>query len=112
MAKNVKDAAYISSGYRGKDASDNYSSAILSVPDYVAACNTSSLVGKRIGIPRNAIPDNLKNGPSLIAFEAAVSTLEQAGAIIVDNTNHTLPPYSFEDQDFIIFAEFATDLQQ
>lgn len=112
MAKTVKDAAYVLQAIAGKDAGDNYTSAIPSVPDYVAACNVSSLIGKRIGIPRNAIPDNLRNGPGLIAFEAAVSVLKQAGAIIVDNTNYTLPPYSFEDQDFILFADFATNLPQ
>lgn len=112
MAKTVKDAAYVLQAIVGRDAGDNYTSAIPSVPDYVAACNTSNLVGKRIGIPRNAIPDNLRYGPSLIAFEAAISTLKRAGAIVVDNTNYTLPPYSFEDQDFILFADFATDLSQ
>lgn len=110
MAKTVKDAAYVLQGIAGRDAADNYTSAIPSIPDYVAACNISSLIGKRIGIPRNAIPENLRTGPGLIAFEAAVSTLKQAGAIIVDNTNYTLPPYSFEAQDFILFADFATDL--
>lgn len=112
IAKTVKDAAYVLQAIAGRDAGDNYTFAIPSVPDYVAACNTSSLIGRRIGIPRNAIPENLKNGPNLIAFEAAINTLKEAGAIIVDNTNYTLPPFSFEDQDFILQADFAIDLPQ
>lgn len=112
MARTVKDAAYVLHAIAGRDASDNYTSTIPSVPDYVAACNTSSLVGKRIGIPRNAIPPNLRTGPSLTAFEAAVKILKQAGAIVVDNTNYTLPVFSFETQDFILNADFATNVQQ
>ena len=110
MTKTVKDAAYVLQSIAGRDAGDNYTSNSI-VSDYIAACNTSSLVGKRIGIPRNAIPPGTAE-PLLTAFEAALEILKQAGAIVVDNTNYTLPPFSFEEQDFILFADFATDISQ
>ncbi len=112
ITKTVKDAAYVLHAIAGRDAHDNYTFTIPSVPDYVAACNTSSLVGKRIGIPRNAIPPDLRSGDSLAAFEAAVKILKEAGAIVVDNTNYTVPPFSFESQDFILFADFAINVAE
>ena len=110
IAKSVKDAAYVLQAIAGRDVDDNYTSTIPSIPDYAAACNASSLVGKRIGIPRNAIPSDLRASPVLAAFEAAINVLKQAGAIVIENTNYTLPAFSFETQDFLLQADFATDL--
>ncbi len=130
MAKTVKDVAYVLQAIAGKDASDNYTSVIpfSSVPNYVEACNISSLVGKRIGIPRNAILSEFSSGFSLAAFEAAIAVLKQAGAIIVDNANFTLPVLVNADAstadntsslsitatelEFIIGVDFATNLPQ
>ncbi|KAH7397394.1 amidase signature domain-containing protein [Pyrenochaeta sp. MPI-SDFR-AT-0127] len=98
MARTVKDAAYILQAIIGPDQYDNYTTAIpwasntsnSSVPDYVGACKINALEGKRIGIPRNAVGARTEAwGPIFDAFEAAVSILREAGAIIVDNTNYT-----------------------
>jgi amidase len=98
MARSVKDVAYILQAIVGPDQYDNYTSAIpwgsnstnATAPDYVAACKLDALAGKRIGIPRNAFGDRTEmTAPIFDAFEAALSVLREAGAIIVDNTNYT-----------------------
>ncbi|KIW07331.1 uncharacterized protein PV09_02181 [Verruconis gallopava] len=94
MARTVKDAAYVLQAIAGYDPSDNYTSAIPDsgrLPDYVAACNYSALLGARIGIPRNVIDllsDNT-TGPQTDAFERAIAVLRAAGATIVDDANFT-----------------------
>lgn len=96
IARTVKDAAYILQTIAGPDQYDNYTSAIpwanngSAVPDYVSACQFDALLGKRIGVPRNAIgtPDR-STAAVYDAFEAALIVLRHAGAIIVDNTNYT-----------------------
>ncbi len=130
MAKTVKDVAYVLQAIAGKDASDNYTSVIpfSSVPNYVEACNVSSLAGKRIGIPRNAILSEFSSGFCLAAFEAAIAVLKEAGAVIVDNANFTLPvlvnvdastadnqtssSITATELEFIIGVDFATNLPQ
>jgi amidase len=98
MARTVKDAAYVLQAIAGPDQYDNYTSAIpwagnntnITVPDYVAACQFDALLGKRIGVPRNAIGTRTNDSAPLYdAFEAALIVLRNAGAIIVDNTNYT-----------------------
>ncbi|KAF1912029.1 amidase signature domain-containing protein [Ampelomyces quisqualis] len=98
MARTVKDAAYILQAIAGPDQYDNYTSAIpwalntthYTVPNYVAACQFDALLGKRIGVPRNAIGTRSgTTAPIFDAFESALIVLRNAGAIIVDNTNYT-----------------------
>ena len=116
MARTVKDAAYLLQAIAGKDPNDNYTSAIPfdSLPDYVAACNYSSLRGKRIGIPRNVITPEPGDEPVLAAFEAAIQIIKRAGAIIVDNINIT--PYALDQylngnaSTIVLDADFVSDL--
>lgn len=95
MARTVKDAAYLLQAIAGPDQYDNYTSAIPwarngTVPDYPAACQFDALLGKRIGVPRNAIGTRGRNtGPIYDAFESALDVLRNAGAVIVENTNYT-----------------------
>ncbi|MCJ1468178.1 hypothetical protein MMC07_006806 [Pseudocyphellaria aurata] len=116
MARTVKDAAYILQAIAGKDVNDNYTSAIPfhTLPDYVAACNFSSLRGKRIGIPRNLILPQEGYEPILSAFEAALEVITNAGATIVDNTNITdyaLDQYLNSNSSLLVVeADFITDL--
>ena len=66
------------------------SAAPSQIPNYVAACNSSALYGKRIGVPRNILLNYTLYGPDLPnAFEDSLNVLRTAGAIIVDNTNFT-----------------------
>ncbi len=117
MARTVKDAAYVLQAIAGKDPLDNYTSAqpFDTPPDYVAACNFSSLRGKRIGIPRNLIDPTQEPDDSVVnAFNAAIKTIQAAGATIVDNTNITdfaLTTYNNGSTETIVLdADFVTDL--
>ena len=117
MARTVKDAAYVLQAIAGKDPLDNYTLAqpFDTPPDYVAACNFSSLRGARIGIPRNVIdPTQEPDNTVINAFNAAVQTLKNAGAIIIDNTNITayaLDQYNNGSAENIVLdADFVTDL--
>ncbi|KAK0516763.1 hypothetical protein JMJ35_001366 [Cladonia borealis] len=117
MARTVKDAAYVLQAIAGKDPNDNYTLAqpFDTPPDYVAACNFSSLRGARIGIPRNVIdPTQEPDNTVINAFNAAVETLKNAGAIIIDNTNITsyaLAQYNNGSAENIVLdADFVSDL--
>lgn len=116
MARTVKDAAYILQAIAGKDVNDNYTSAIPFnvLPDYVAACNSSSLRGKRIGIPRNLILSAEDSKTILSAFEAALGVIKNAGASIVDNTNVTdyaSDQYLYGNSSLVVLeADFVSNL--
>ncbi|KAL9605166.1 MAG: hypothetical protein Q9219_000100 [cf. Caloplaca sp. 3 TL-2023] len=116
MARTVKDAAYLLQAIAGKDPNDNYTLAqpFETPPDYVGACNYSSLRGKRIGIPRNVITEEEGDTPVLAAFESAVQTIRRAGATIVDNVNITayaLDQYLNSNSSIIVLeADFISDL--
>lgn len=116
MARTVKDAAYLLSAIAGKSPYDNYTAAIPfdRIPDYVAACNISTLRGKRIGVPRNLI--DLTSNPLAAAvipvFNTALEVLRAAGATVVEHTNFTgydamkVAPYG----DVILGADFISGL--
>ncbi len=116
MARTVKDAAYLLQAIAGKDAADNYTSAIPfdDLPDYVAACKFSALQGKRIGIPRNVITPSNTSGPILAAFAKSIDIIKAAGATIVDNTNFTA--YSAfrrsNTTSIVLDADFIVDLKK
>jgi amidase len=116
MARTVKDAAYILQAIAGMDPNDNYTSAIPydPLPDYVAACNFSALQGKRIGIPRNVIYQEMGDGPVLDAFTNAISIIEKAGATVIDNLNITayaLDQYlNGNTSGIVLDADFVSDL--
>ena len=116
MARTIKDAAYLLAAIAGKDPNDNYTSAIPfdTVPDYVGACDPAALQGKRIGIPRNVLPETEDRFPIIEAFNSAVSILQDAGAVIIDNTNFT----GYEElvtsgaPSIVLAADFITDLPE
>ncbi|KAL8994009.1 MAG: hypothetical protein Q9169_005908 [Polycauliona sp. 2 TL-2023] len=115
MARSVKDAAYLLQAIAGKDPDDNYTLAqpFENPPDYVGACNYSSLRGKRIGIPRNVIRSRQGNGPVLSAFDSAVGILRRAGATIVDAniTEFALDRSRNSNASSIVLdADFISDL--
>ena len=94
MARTVKDAAHLLQAIAGTDSADNYTLVIPNngkLPDYVAACQSSSLRGARIGVPRNVISTMARDPGSfeLTEFAKAIHVLKQAGATIVDPANFT-----------------------
>ncbi|KAI8931802.1 hypothetical protein NX059_011439 [Plenodomus lindquistii] len=120
MARTVKDAAYILQAIAGPDPTDNYTSAIpwasnssAAKPDYVAACTFDALIGARIGVPRNAIGRRTAtSAPILDAFEAALTVLRNAGAIIVENTNYTAYAQYLNStaEDTVLSGDFGPNL--
>jgi amidase len=118
MARTVKDAAYILQAIAGPDQYDNYTSAIPwarngTVPDYPAACQFDALLGKRIGVPRNAIGTRSSStAPIFDAFEAALEVLRNAGAIIVENTNYTAYASYLNSsaEDTVLSGDFGPNL--
>ena len=119
MARTVKDAAYVLQAIAGKDPLDNYTLAqpFDTPPDYVAACNFSALRGKRIGVPRNVIDPTVEPDNTVVnAFNAAVQTIKNAGATIVDNTNITafaLDQYNNGSAENIVLdADFIVNLAE
>lgn len=95
LARTVKDAAFLLSAIVGKDSFDNYTSAIPfdtdKFPDYVAACQLSSLRGKRIGVTRGVIDFDEVGAPKeaetplMTAFNSSLDTIRSAGATVVDD---------------------------
>ena len=116
MARTVKDAAYLLQAIAGKDAADNYTSAIPfdDLPDYVAACKFSALHGKRIGMPRGVRTPGETAGPLRAAFADSINILKAAGAVIVDNTNFTAYA-NFRNGNttsIVLDADFIVDLKK
>jgi amidase len=118
MARHVKDAAYLLQVIAGPDTNDNYTSAIPSgnLPDYVAACNENALSGKRIGIPDNVLeliaPFFDGNEVEVDAYFAAIPVLQDAGAVIVRNTNFTAVEQwiDSEAESSVLEADFISNL--
>ncbi|KAH7381309.1 glutamyl-tRNA amidotransferase subunit A [Phaeosphaeria sp. MPI-PUGE-AT-0046c] len=121
MARTVKDAAYILQAIAGPDQFDNYTSSIpwasnassYTIPNYVAACQFDALIGKRIGVPRNAIGTRTtSSAPIFDAFEAALTVLRNAGAIVVENTNYTAYAEYLNStgEDTVLSGDFGPNL--
>ncbi|PHH90034.1 hypothetical protein CDD83_4660 [Cordyceps sp. RAO-2017] len=119
MARTVKDAAYLLSAMAGPDDRDQLTMAppFSHVPDYAAACRSTSLRGRRIGVVRSLIREGLnrKVGPTAAAFESALDVLREAGAEVIDvpvlpgiNPQHI--PRSIEQLESILMAGALTDL--
>jgi aspartyl-tRNA(Asn)/glutamyl-tRNA(Gln) amidotransferase subunit A len=84
IATSVEDAALAFSVMAGHDPHDSTCSA-APVPEYSNAVMGSSLKGVRIGVPRHLIEEGVE-AAVLEAVIKALTTLEQAGATIVDVT--------------------------
>lgn len=92
LAQCVKDIAGILGVIAGKCERDPGTNSIPfgHIPDYPAFCRVDGLRGARIGVPRHALrgcPPFAELTPVVSsAFEIALETLRQAGAIMVENT--------------------------
>lgn len=91
MTHNIKDAAYVLAAIAGKDPNDSYTSAIpfSTIPDYVGACQRATLVGKRIGVPRNGFVTEREGDTTEIHayFDRALEAARKAGATVIDPAN-------------------------
>lgn len=90
LARTVKDAAYLLQAIVGADAHDALTSASpfgYEAPDFVSACRSDSLKGKRIGVPKGMMQWWLEKSSvhALSAMDKALETLRDAGAIVVED---------------------------
>lgn len=116
IARTVKDAAYILQAIVGLDVNDNYTTAIPGgvMPDYVAACDASSLRGARLSIPRNVMSllSTTSTEPIIAAFEKAVAKMRAAGATIVGTDFLSAAEFRNSSlQSQILNADFVVNLQ-
>lgn len=118
LARTVKDAAYLLQAIAGTDPRDNYTSIIPDgvVPDYISACDNSTLSGTRLGIPRNVISLLSTNitGPITEAFERTLELFRAAGATIVEDTNFTAAAEFLNSklQTVILGADFVVNIHE
>lgn len=88
ITRSITDAAIVLSIIAGPDPNDNFTIAQpMPVPDYTMALNSSSLVGKRIGVPRAVfLNDSMTGNDPYVnqVFEQALETLKSLGATVVD----------------------------
>lgn len=116
----VKDAACLLQVIAGYSEYDNYTPAIpfpnYTLPDYVAACNFSSLRGKRIGNSRNAFDTPAIRNSTFAAIletlnDYPLPVLGNVGAIVIGNL--TWPGYDIEPENrtlVVLEADFISDL--
>jgi aspartyl-tRNA(Asn)/glutamyl-tRNA(Gln) amidotransferase subunit A len=81
ITRRVGDAALALSAIAGHDAADSTSSD-ETVPDYTRAL-TGDVHGVRVGVPRAFVSDGIHDAVRR-AFDAALETLREAGATVVD----------------------------
>jgi len=88
ITRSVTDAAIVLSIIAGPDPNDNFTMAQpMPVPNYSMALSNTSLVGKRIGVPRAVFLNDSMTGNDPYVnqiFEQALGTLKSLGATIVD----------------------------
>ena len=108
----MSDAAILLSVIAGPDLNDKFTLAQPTpVPDYTLALSNSSLVGKRIGVPRAVFLNDSMTGndPYVnVIFEQALETLKELGATIVDPAD--LPSayeiYDSTNQTLVVATDF------
>jgi aspartyl-tRNA(Asn)/glutamyl-tRNA(Gln) amidotransferase subunit A len=81
FAATARDLALVFGVIAGVDERDS-TSADVAVPDYAAAL-TGDVKGLRVGVPRALLADGVEPGVRA-AFDAALETLRDAGAVVSD----------------------------
>jgi amidase len=112
ITRSIADAAIVLSIIAGPDPNDNFTMAQpASVPDYTMALSNTSLVGKRIGVPRAVfLNDSMTGNDPYVnqVFEQALETLKSLGATIVDPAD--LPSayeiYESNNETFVLDVDF------
>ncbi|KAG1767612.1 amidase signature domain-containing protein [Suillus placidus] len=116
LTRSVTDAAIVLSIIAGPDPNDNFTMAQpMPVPDYTMALSNTSLVGKRIGVPRAVfLNDSMTGNDPYVnqVFEQALETLKILGATIVDPAD--LPSayeiYESNNETVVLDVDFKVQL--
>lgn len=116
LARTVTDAAHILDAIAGQDENDPHS---LRVPtekrqqDYAPLCESTSLTGLRVGVPRNQIAASI-HSDYLRDFNDALEVLKKQGAVVVDTDYPAGQAYAELDDDVKAFCprtEFKRDIE-
>ena len=108
MARNVADAAVLLKVIAGSDASDPATAdADANKVDYVAALDAASLKSVRLGILK--VEGGMDSATDQ-AFAAALTTMKNAGAEIVELPPITLPTTAGDDELKVLLFELKADL--
>jgi len=112
MARTVTDATYLLQAIVGKDVNDNYTSAIPSIPNYLASLNYNGLRGARLGVPANIVAEYATNDttPEINAFNAAIKLMQAAGATIITTNLTAIEDYSSGNESVILETDFINNL--
>jgi amidase len=116
LTRSVTDAAIVLSIIAGPDSNDNFTLAQPTpVPDYTMALSNTSLVGKRIGVPRAVfLNDSMTGNDPYVneVFDQALETLKVLGATIVDPAD--LPSayeiYESNNETVVLDVDFKVQL--
>ena len=111
MTRTVRDAALLLNVMAAKDAADNgIPGRPKVIPDYTENLSTDGLRGKRIGVLRNYY--GAGNEPYAdVVFEAALNTLREAGAVLVDPVEIDMGDI-WEAEGEVLRYEFKAGLNQ
>ncbi|MFV8752241.1 amidase [Nannocystaceae bacterium ST9] len=104
MARSVRDAALLLAAMVGRDPRDPANPATEPNTDYVDSLREDALVGRRIGVLRQAMGEH----DELDAItERALASLEAAGATIIDPVEITTWDQWNEPEFEVLLTEFA-----
>lgn len=115
LARTVTDAVHLLDAIAGEDESDMHS---LRVPadkrpkSYIQACQSTSLQGLRIGVPRNSISDQI-DPAYLYDFEQVLKVLQKQGAVVIDSDYPAGQSWNDVDasvKDLCVLTEFRRDM--
>ncbi len=108
MARSVRDAAILLTAITGIDAEDAATAAAEIHHDYSANLTADGLNGKRVGVLRSYF--GADSNPAVEAiYEAAIATLKEQGAVVVDDLNIDTEGMSDAEYEVLLY-EFKTDL--
>ncbi|MEP3420580.1 MAG: amidase [Erythrobacter sp.] len=106
MTKNVYDAALLLSAMSGEDSADSATIGAQRTADYTAGLREFSLEGVRIGVMRDQVGSN-ESVESV--FNAALSDLEEAGAILVE-ISFEPNPQMYSDSFTVLLYELREEM--
>ena len=107
MARSVADAALLLNAIAGPDPADTVTAeAGKHLTDFTAGLDNASLKGKRIGVLRQMIGNDLRVET---LFDAAVADLKRAGAVVVP-IDYEMPEPMGDNELTVLLYELRTGL--
>jgi len=106
LTRTVDDAILVYDAVAGVDMKD--AATLARIPD--AAAGVQTLQGLRIGVPRRFIADNVMSDARRAAFEGALRTLAQAGAVVIDPCDLPSAEQLHEVRSCVFRTEFRESL--